>query len=118
MAQHVWVENAGSKPYKDTFREREINIPSGGRIEMQRREAIIFLGCMSPTGPDGKPIEKNLKMIPVMSSDGQKVESGEFVCNFDGKRFLTQSELDAHLKTVAGRTVTREQVDKAKRKEE
>lgn len=117
MAQHVFVENIGNRTYKDTFRDDEINIPVGGKIQMQRREALIFLGRMSPTGPDGKPVEKMLRITPVSESVGEKEEK-HFVCNLDGRSFSSQAELDAHLRTTANKTVTREQIDKAKRRED
>jgi hypothetical protein len=119
MAQHVFVENVGSATYEDEFRGQKISIPVGGRIKMQRREALIFLGCMSPTGSDGKPAEKKLRLIPV---DGEPTETAaevkkEHICNLDGQKFDTQQELDDHLKKLSSRTVTRDQLDAAKRKE-
>lgn len=115
MAQHVFVENLGSKTYEDTFRERAISIPPGGRIEMQRREALIFLGMMSPPGRDGNPVEKKLRIVPKdgQPADREEEQKKEYICNLDGKKFDTQRELDDHLKTLSSKVVSREQLDAA-----
>jgi hypothetical protein len=120
MAQQVLVKNVGSETYREVFRENEIVIPAGGTVKMQRREALLFLGTMSPTGSNGRPIEKKLELVPVGSIDssvGQE-PTKEFICNLDGKKFGSQAELDAHLKTLSSKTVTRDQIDSAARKRE
>lgn len=113
MAQHVFVENVGDKVYEETFREKDIIIPPGGKIKMQRREALIFLSMMSPTGKNGAPVEKRLRIVPVDSGASTEADEPkkEFICNLDGKKFDTQRELDEHLRTIASKVVTREKID-------
>jgi len=119
MAQHVLVKNIGEKPYVDTFRDEPINISPGGTVTMQRREAITFLGRMSNSGKDGKPIEKKLVMIPISGAQAVAAESEKkFVCNLDGHECGSQEELDEYLKRFASKTVKREQIDRAKKESE
>jgi len=114
MAQHVYVVNEGKETYEDTFREQPVKIKPGGRIEMQRRDAIAFLGRMSPAGKDGMPVPKMLKMVP---KGGPVKEVQKFTCMLDGEEFDNQEDLDKHLKTLVGKTVTREMIDGVPKKE-
>jgi hypothetical protein len=115
MAQHVYVKNVGSKEYRDTYRDNDIVIPAGGQIEMQRRDAIAFIGKMSPAGADGIPVPKMLEIVPINGQTRPEVD--EFVCNLCTGKFPSQRDLNEHLKLHAGKTVTREQIDNAKKKE-
>lgn len=117
MAQMVNVVNEGTADYVDTYRDNPVKIPAGKSIVMQRRDAIEFLGRMSLTGRDGKPVPKMLKIEPIAGEKKEEEKTGRFICNLDGAEFDTQEELDEYLKKFASKTVTRDRIDKAKKDE-
>jgi hypothetical protein len=100
MARSVFVENHGSETYREVFRGRTIEIPSGSSIKMQRREAIAFLSTMSQPDPrnHGNPIEKKLSITPDENDKTPDVE--EFVCHLDNRKFSTKAALNKHLKKL------------------
>ena len=117
MAQMVKVVNVGTVDYIDTYRDNPVKIPAWKSITMQRRDAIEFLGRMSPAGKDGKPVPKMLVIEPIEASGKEEAPEGKFICNLDGAEFDTQEELDEYLKKFASKTVSREIIYKTKRDE-
>ena len=63
----VKVHNDNVHPYKEKFRDRDINIPPKGFIEMEYDEAILFKGTFAPMvfDADGNDQPQGYKMIRV-----------------------------------------------------
>lgn len=109
MLVKVWNDN--TYDYKEKFRDRDIVIKAKGFIMMDRDEAEIFQGSyagMTRTG-DGQPDPRGFKMIRLeLDPNATATETQTYVCHFDGKKFQTQAELDAHEKQYKDKVVVDE----------
>ena len=97
MSVYVQVVNKGNKTYKEEFKGKQIEIPSGKSIKMVRSEAVQFLGSVGSSNIE-KGIEKNLEII--YESTLENDQNDVFVSHIDGKSFASQKELDAHLSSI------------------
>lgn len=70
----VLVRNCNQHPYKETFREKLIEIPAGEAIEMEQHEAVLFLGTFNTPvlDHDGNQTAAGFKMLKIESIDGAK----------------------------------------------
>jgi len=100
----IWNDN--TVPYKERFREQDINILPGKFIDMEADDAIQFLGTYSPIKVDGSgnPTRESMKMlrrefIEPLFDDGTNSfnASEDFKCNVCGKKCVDQEHLDGHI---------------------
>lgn len=101
MKEPVEVINRHTEEYVEVFDDETIRIPAGGRVVMNRRQAVRFLGIHP--GMDAKKGTmkiKNLDIIPL--AKGAVEAAPKFICNVDGLEFSTQKELDEHTRLVHG----------------
>lgn len=102
MAQ-VKVHNDNIYPYREKFRELDIDIPAKGFIVMDRDEADTFFGTMPPKilkTPDGGPDPRGFKMLR-MESVGENVYQVKYLCNacrieFPDEQKMVQHSLKDH----------------------
>lgn len=108
MSRTVFVENHGEVTYRERFQGVDLEIPAGGAIKMQRREAIAFLSTMSIPDPlnHNKPKEK--KLVMVTDEKNKAPDAEEFISHFDGRKFRSKSELNKHLLTIKGKVVEKD----------
>lgn len=106
----VNVRNRGDKTYKEDYQGKTISIAPGSCVTMRKRDAIRFLGTISPMVGDSFA-EKNL-IIEQTEDDKPSETKNDYVCNFDGMKFPNQSALDEHSKIHADQLI----VDKKAKK--
>jgi hypothetical protein len=103
----VAVYNNMDHPYTETFNDQTLTIQPGKSIEMNRSEAIVFLGRNPGINPNTRElIQKNLEIRPISDKTKDITGAAEientFRCMLDGKVFATQAALDAHLTEHSG----------------
>jgi hypothetical protein len=103
MSNQVAVFNDNIYPYKEKFKDDEINIPSKGHILMERQEAVQFLGQMNAPvlGADNEHLPQGFKMLRIIQNkkDLEAVESPVIKCHQCNDEFSTQELLDDHIRT-------------------
>lgn len=109
--EQVLVRNRGSVTYKETFQEKEYVIEPGETIQMQRRDAIRFLGTFpGMDGNTGKPIVKNLVIETIECEEPEiataietPLADGQVKCPF-GCGFVAKNKLSlsTHLRACRG----------------
>jgi len=105
----VWNDN--KYPYNEDFRGKKITIESGGFVEMDYDQAVLFLGTFVPIvrGKNGLQDPRSYKMLRIDHEDrknyvlnnslGDKDDTEKvFVCNACSKEFRTKKGLEKHIK--------------------
>lgn len=112
MKTRVAVLNYGKETYREEWNGQIYEIPPNRAIEMDRRDAVMFLGNMSPPNPldpRGLPLPKQLKKVSVSEANSFIIKSypsdvlkrrKKFICDYDKKLFTSQEALDAHIDTL------------------
>lgn len=107
MSKKVEVHNLNVYPYKEMFRDRMIEIPAKGFIEMEYGEAVIFKGTMNAvkTDGDGNVLPEYYKKIKIVQDPSEKMELAEqrakrasFKCQACGFQAEDKQELHIHIK--------------------
>ena len=100
----VWNDNV--HPYKEQFRDKNIDIPAKGCIEMEYHEAVLFKGSFSMPilDGDGQHDPRGYKMIRVEEPSFAQIEDSKvdaLLCQ--ACRYLAKSKNDLfdHYKTHA-----------------
>jgi hypothetical protein len=95
----VKVINDNTHPFIGQFKDEEINIPAQGHILMNPTDALAFKGAYSPMKKTatGQPDPKYFKMIRIEENAQPVVEPKKYICQFDGKEFLTEKELENYI---------------------
>jgi len=105
----VKVWNRNTFPHTEKFKGKTLTIAPGKFIEMEAGDALLFKSAFSPIRVDknGMPTKESRKMIEVeglfQPSPSGEVHKGlatslsGFVCQFDGRKFATQEELDSYI---------------------
>ncbi len=96
----VDVVNKNTHPYSERFRDLEINIPAGGKIQMDHEDAILFLGQKQPMKFDGQDnqLPESYKMLFIEGLDRvHELDKNKFICHMDGKVFHSKAELDDYI---------------------
>ena len=94
-SDRVKVVNMMKTVYKETFKEREIVIPSKGSVEMRRDEAVEFLGTISPGLVNGGFQPKNLEIEEIPGGAVVEIQ-----CDLCGVKFENAAQLKAHIPLV------------------
>jgi len=117
--RRVAVLNRDDREYSEEWQGTNIVIPGGKAVEMSFRDANSFLGTYGGQDPrdPSKPKTKNLAIreldeVPglVVNKIGARLPDPvqTFICNYDGKSFPTQAELDKHLATLSDKMMKEE----------
>lgn len=96
----VDVVNKNVHPFRSKFRDLEIDIPAGGKIEMDHEDAILFLGEKQPMKFDGQDnqLPESYKMLFIEGLDRiDQLSRDKFICHMDGKVFHSKAELDDYV---------------------
>lgn len=99
----VRVLNLNTHPYKENFRDRVIEIPAGGHVEMDEDEAEYFLTAYTAPRKDaqGRPDPLYFKKLKIHPDDlkalRDKAANPSLVCHANGQKVLSQAELTAVL---------------------
>jgi hypothetical protein len=107
----VKVKNNGSKDFEQRYKDALISIPKGKTVKMSRRDAIAFLGLLSPADPkdpNSSGLEKNLEIIPLDEIDETPDAPEKFICHVDNKEFDTQEQLDEYIKRFEDQRIKKE----------
>lgn len=121
LKQQVALLNRDRADYTETFKGDKVTIPAGKAIKMSRRDAVQFRGQYggSADGDPTRPKIKNLIMLPIKEINPDLV-AGElkdlaapvaktYICNYDGREFDSQEELDEHLEAIKGNRVGKDE---------
>jgi hypothetical protein len=101
MKVKVWNDNI--YPYEEKFRDRQIQIPSKGFIEMEYDEAVLFKGSFSSPvrGADGEHLARGYKMIRIEEEASAPLKTlqkdPETMCQVCRYLAKTKEDLDLHL---------------------
>lgn len=100
----VRVYNRNTHDYHNTFKGKNVTIPAGGYLEMDRSDAVQLKSKMVviPNTFDGAGNQRpesfsRLELIPVGSETVNVQE--KFICHATGKEFDSEREYMAHLKS-------------------
>lgn len=102
----VRVYNDNKYEHREEFRDEDIIIPAGGYIEMEREDAVLFLGQLftpkfSKHGLQTDRSKKKLRIDETVVRPGAKPEkAGEtFKCQACNKDFKSKAGLQSHIRT-------------------
>jgi hypothetical protein len=119
--QVVALLNRDHKDYSETFKGDMLTIPAGKAVKMSRRDAVQFRGQYggSVEGDPTRPKVKNLIILPITEINPNLIAgelkdltapaAGVYICNYDGKEFGSQAELDAHLASIKSGHASRDE---------
>jgi hypothetical protein len=70
----VQVVNDNTYPYTEEFKGQKITIEPKGHVEMERDDAVLFLGTFSPISydVDGNPHPKSYKKLKIVEITDKK----------------------------------------------
>lgn len=103
----VRVFNESNVDYVEEYKGDVIVVPGKGYIEMARRDAVNFLGTYSGASPTDSTVPKE-KRLKIVENNNEHEKTTEYVCNFDGKKFSTQKELDEYLESISDLTADKD----------
>lgn len=102
----VRVYNRNTHPYHNTFKGKNVTIPAGGFIEMDRSDAVQLKSKMVviPNTFDGAGNQRpesfsKLELVPVGGGETVSKVTEKFICHATGKEFDSEKEYMAHLKS-------------------
>ena len=120
---NVKVVNLNVHPYREEFRERKIDIPPGGSIEMEHTEAVLFLGTFVPPklDHDDNPTPEGYKMLKIVPLDDPagtapvlEAKADPRVCIACKYESSSPKDLEEHMKANhAAQHVVDEEAEKA-----
>lgn len=97
------VVNDNVHPFKQEFKESVINIPAKGSVEMDRDDAVMFVGAFFAPKLDGndQPDPRFFKMLRIEEGSKKADEPVEetFVCQRCKFVAKSQDELNSHIET-------------------
>lgn len=96
--QTAFVVNHGPRPYREKWDNEEITIPPGGRKEMERTEAIRFLGTFAAEQKDanGDTISGKTLHLEENGDPWASKEAQSFISQIDGQDYGSEAALKAH----------------------
>lgn len=103
----VWNRHPMGYTHREKYKGDDVIINADDYVLMDYEEAVQFKGQMPSTGimknAQGVQDPKSYKCIELKPHSGDAVNPvvaetvSDFVCNYDGKKFLTEKELDEHI---------------------
>ena len=90
----VW--NDHKDVYVEKFRDEEIKIPAGKFVEMDKFDAMQFVGQYTPVIKDGLGNDLRPKMLRVEVAPDKEVKPVEYTCQACKGKFDTEKELVLH----------------------
>jgi len=95
----VWNKHPEGLTHEEKFKGETIKIKAGEYILMDYEEAVQFKGQYFPIKLRGDNTQDpaTFKVIELKPDSPTEAQKPVFVCPIDGKKFETQSELDAYL---------------------
>lgn len=95
----VWNDN--ELPFRQRFKEVQINIPANSKIVMDSEEAVLFrsLFFQPQLDADGVQLKSSYKKIRIgkMLTEDEAEKSEEHICHMDGQKFASKAAYDQHI---------------------
>ncbi len=103
MKYEVWNKHPNGLTHREKFRGDDIVIKANDFVLMDYEDAVQFKGqyyryALDGMGQQDPVTYKCIHLVPHKGTSEKAPEAPkEFVCNMDGKKFLSQAELDKYI---------------------